>query len=111
MRQAGGHSRRGSAGGSACRRRKWRQSVARLIDANGPDIQAVLIGGRLRLVRTPDIAIGDDLSSELLSVGGRQFALGFAETEDDGLGGMQSSTAIPKLAYGLANCRSLVRRS
>ncbi|CAM3684244.1 Amidohydrolase family protein [Paracidovorax anthurii] len=77
-----------------------------LIDAQESSILAVLIDGRARLA-AGSFALGDPRSSEAITVGGRPFVLDLVEPADDGLGGMQLSTAIAKLSYGLANLPSL----
>lgn len=78
-----------------------------LIDARESDIRAVLIDGRVRLAQASGFAVGDPSSSEPIAVGGKQFVLDLAEPTNDGLGGMQLSTAIAKLTYGLAHLPEL----
>jgi 5-methylthioadenosine/S-adenosylhomocysteine deaminase len=78
-----------------------------LIEANEASIRAVLIDGQVRMAEAPGLAIGDSASSEVFTIGGKQYVIDLTERTDDGMGGMLLSTAINKLAYGLAHLPDL----
>jgi hypothetical protein len=61
-----------------------------LIDAKESSIRAILIDGRVRLAEAPALAVGNPLSSELISIGGKQYVLDLVEPQDDGLAGLRS---------------------
>lgn len=72
-----------------------------LIDATEDQIRAVLIDGRIRLAETPRLAVGQPLSTEIVSVGGKSYVLDLAEPTDDGLAGLTFTRATAMLRHGL----------
>lgn len=78
-----------------------------LVDSNESSVRAVLIDGRIRLAEAPALAVGDPLTSEPITIGGKHYVLDLTEAQQDGLGGMRLSTAIAKLSYGLEHLPEL----
>lgn len=76
---------------------------ARLIEAKETSIRAVLIDGRIRVGEANGLVVGNPLSSETVSIGGKSYVLDLAEPGADGAGGMKLSDAIVKISYGLAH--------
>lgn len=75
---------------------------ARLVEAKESSIRAAVIGGRVRLGAADGFVIGDPLSSENVSIGGKSYVLDLSEPGDVGLGGMKLSEALATLQSGLS---------
>jgi 5-methylthioadenosine/S-adenosylhomocysteine deaminase len=73
----------------------------RLLEARESSIRAVVIDGRVRLGEAQGLVIGSSLSSEKVSIGGKEYVLDLAEPGDGGVGGMKLSEALEKIRYGL----------
>lgn len=79
---------------------------ARLIEAKETSIRAVVIDGRVRLGEDDGLVLGDPLSTEAVSIGGKAYVLDLAEPDAAG-SSMKLSDALATISYGLAHLPDL----
>lgn len=72
-----------------------------LINAQENAIRAVLIDGRVRLAKADCLVIGDPMSSEEITVGGKRYVLDLTEPGGDGVGGVKLGEAMEMIDDGL----------
>ncbi|WP_338760212.1 amidohydrolase family protein [Massilia sp. METH4] len=82
-----------------------------LVDAEETAIRAILIDGRIRVGEAGDFTVGDPLTSESFTIGGKEYHIDLVEEGDDAMGGMSLAEAVGKLTYGLQNLPRLAEES
>ncbi|WP_165390709.1 amidohydrolase family protein [Pseudoduganella lutea] len=82
-----------------------------LIDAGESAIRAILIDGRIRVGEAAAFTVGDPLTSESFTIGGKEYHIDLVEEGDDAMGGMTLAAAVDKLAHGLAHLPELAEES
>lgn len=74
---------------------------ARLVEARETTIRAVIIDGRIRLGQASSLIIGEPVSSEKVTIGGKHYIIDLVEPGGDGVGGITLAEALAKVENGL----------